>query len=207
MNLKMLWPNYVQARQGVRFVTVALLVITNFVAYLPPANALITGGTGKQAVSDPGWPQGAAHLFNSDARIAWWEGPPFGGGQYTAECRGDTKVFNAVLLKFAKLNVKEKQLIVYDGTGNSFWLNPNREPDKQVAARIDWTFMVWVSGKWEDQHKLPAELKSSNPADAEQGPPAAIELYTGGSIRWSEVKVPPGVKVIDKRQNNSSASE
>src|SRR5688572_14975358 len=46
---------------------------------------LIRGGEGNSPVADPGWPAGAAAIFNSSARIAWWEGPPFGGGQWHAE--------------------------------------------------------------------------------------------------------------------------
>ena len=39
------------------------------------ASALITGGTGNTPLRDPGWPTGAAAIFNHTGRIAWWEGP------------------------------------------------------------------------------------------------------------------------------------
>src|SRR6185503_11107121 len=75
------------------------------------ASALIEGGEGNAPFPDPGWPQGAAAVFNVAARAAYWEGPPFGGGQSHAECRGDAKQFNAVLVDFAKIAAKKKRLI------------------------------------------------------------------------------------------------
>src|SRR5215212_1624723 len=103
-----------------------------------PALALIMGGTGNDPINDPGWPKGAAAIFNNPARVAWWEGPPFGGGQWHAECRGDAAAFNPVLADFATLDVKNKRVIVHDGVGRSFWLNPNGEPAKLAVARVDW---------------------------------------------------------------------
>ena len=39
----------------------------------------------------------AAAIFNTQSRIAWWEGPPFGGGPWLVECQGDAKALRAVL--------------------------------------------------------------------------------------------------------------
>src|SRR4051812_50126821 len=134
-----------QARTAIAILLAAVLVA------LPgrPAVALITGGEGNTPINDPGWPKGAAALFNNPARVAWWEGPPFGGGQWHAECRGDAGAFNAVLADFARLDAKTKRLVVHDGVGQSFWLNLNNEPEKQAAARIDWVAMVWQPASWE----------------------------------------------------------
>ena len=120
-----------------------LLAMTMVIVPTQTALAVITGGEGNRPVADPGWPKGATAVFNNPVRIAWWEGPPFGGGQWHAECRGDAKAFNAVLADFAKVDVKTKRLVVHDGVGRSFWLNSNRDPAKQAAARVDWVFMVW----------------------------------------------------------------
>jgi len=176
-----------------------LLAVMISAAPFQTAFALITGGEGNRPLRDPGWPKGAAAIFNNPARIAWWEGPPFGGGQYHAECRGDTKAFNAVMADFAKLDAKTKRVIVHDGVGHSFWLDPNRKPEKRSAAKMDWSFMVWVPANWERLSKMPADLNPTDPDDANQGAPAEIEVYTGGSIRWSDVKIPKGIEVIDKR--------
>ena len=101
------------------------------------AFGLITGGEGNSAIMDPGWPAGAEIIFNHPGRIAWWEGPPFGGGQWHAECRGDAKALSAVLAALAQVDAKTRRVVVHDGVGQSFWLNMNREPAKRAAAEVD----------------------------------------------------------------------
>jgi hypothetical protein len=146
----------------------------------PPAFALIFGGEGNAPVGDPGWPKGAAAIFNVKARIAWWEGPPLGGGQWHAECRGDAKAISAVLADFAKLDVKDKRIVLHDGFGNSFWLNGNDQPPKREAGRMDWRFMVWLANHRNAGH-------------------AQLDIYTGGNIKWVDVVVPKGLKITDQR--------
>jgi hypothetical protein len=173
------------------------LLVAILAAIAPPeASALITGGEGNKPIRDPSWPAGAAAIFNHTGRIAWWEGPPFGGGQWHAECRGDVKALNAVLADFARMDAKPKRVVVQDGTGHSFWLAPNREKEKLEAAKIDWVFMVWQPVTWEHLRKLPADL---NPTDlADTSPPSQIDVFTAG-IAWAEVMVPGGIEVIDRR--------
>jgi hypothetical protein len=89
-------------------ITTVLLVPILTVLTPPEAFALITGGEGNQPITDPGWPAGAAAIFNHTGRVAWWEGPPFGGGQWHAECRCDTRALSAVLAEFARLDVQLK---------------------------------------------------------------------------------------------------
>jgi hypothetical protein len=177
-------------------ITICLLVAALAVAAPREALALIQGGEGNTPLPDPGWPKGAAAIFNHAGRIAWWEGPPFGGGQWHAECRGDAKVINAVLADFAKLDIKAKRVVVHDGTGYSFWLAPNDEPEKRATAKMDWAFTVWQPASWERLRKLPADLNPTDPGDA--GPPAQIDVYTAG-VRWADVTVPAGIEVIDQR--------
>ncbi len=163
------------------------------------AFALITGGEGNAPIRDPGWPKGAAAIFNITSRIAWWEGPPLGGGQWHAECRGDARAFSAVLADFAKLDVKSKRIVVHDGVGNSFWLNPNDEPARRDAAKMDWVFMVWQPENWQRLRKLPADLNPTEARDAKDGPPAHIDVYVGGNIKWADVIVPNGIALVDER--------
>ena len=178
-----------------RFTTSFLLTILAAVAP-PEAFALITGGEGNESITDPGWPAGAAAIFNHAGRIAWWEGPPFGGGQWHAECRGEAKALNAVLADLARMDAKVKRVVVHDGTGYSFWLAPNREKEKLEAAKIDWVFMVWQPANWERLRKLPADL---NPMDAsDSSPPTQIDVFTAG-IDWADVVVPQGIEVVDRR--------
>jgi hypothetical protein len=165
----------------------------------PEVFALILGGAGNAPLRDPGWPAGAEVVFNSSARIAWWEGPPFGGGQWHAECRGDAKALSAVLANLAKLEVKNKRVVVHDGVGRSFWLNPNNDAGKRAAAKMDWRFMVWQPANWQRLRKLPADLNPTDPDEDANGPPAQIDVYTGGNIKWADVIVPRKLKIVDNR--------
>lgn len=163
------------------------------------ASALIEGGEGNSPFPDPGWPQGAATVFNVAARAAYWEGPPFGGGQSHAECRGDAKQFSVVLADFAKIAAKKKRIILHDGVGQSFWLNTNGDAAKKEAAKIDWVFVVWEQRSWNQFQKLPINLRAPTPDDGQAEPAVQIDVYTGGSIKWSDVVIPKGIDVIDER--------
>src|SRR5437762_2260091 len=115
-------------RTGLRTGLVLLLAALAVAVTSQEAFALIFGREGNDPIRDPGWPAGAAAIVNVQSRIAYWVGPPFGGGQWHAECRGDAKALSAVLADFAKLDVKSKRVVLHDGTGHSFWLNKNNEP-------------------------------------------------------------------------------
>jgi hypothetical protein len=177
------------------------------------AYALIQGGEGNKPVSDPGWPAGAAAVFNTKHRIAWWEGPPFGGGQWHAECQGNTDAFNETLQDFQKLDVPTKRLIVRNGSGSSFWLDPNRQSAGASAIELDWTFMVWQKDRWDFQQQLPPGISATRHSAKDPGPttpPATSDartigpvpelcVYAGGAIRWEQVRVPEGIEVVDER--------
>ncbi|AMV21091.1 carboxypeptidase-like regulatory domain-containing protein [Planctomyces sp. SH-PL14] len=177
----------------------ALLLAAIVLGITSPASALILGGEGNDPINDPGWPAGAAAVFNTESRIAYWEGPPFGGGQYHAECRGNAAVFNLVLEDFAKIEAKTKRLVVHDGEGASFWLNTNSAPEKKAAAVTDWTFIVWVPANWQRQRKLPVGFRPPDVLPDREEPPVQIDVYTGGRIIWSDVVVPEGIEVVDER--------
>src|SRR6516165_9384394 len=104
-------------RRQWRRVSAVLLATATLSLVSPRAFALITGGEGNSPIKDPGWPKGAAAIFNAQSRIAWWEGPPFGGGEWHSECRGDAKALNDILAGFAKIDVKNRRVIVHDGVG------------------------------------------------------------------------------------------
>ena len=175
-----------------------LLAVALLLVYPSSALAMIRGGAGNKPITDPGWPRGASGIFNHPARIAWWEGPPFGGGQWHAEFRGEAKTLNAMLEGLARLDVKSKRIVVHDGVGASFWLNPNREASKREVARMDWKFSVWQSAIWKQVSKLPTDLNPTDPRDAGKGPPVQFDVYTGGDVRWSDVVVPRAIEVIDE---------
>jgi len=55
------------------------------------ASALILTGEGNTPVTDAGWPAGTLVLANLKTRAGWWEGPPFGGGEWHFLYRGNTE--------------------------------------------------------------------------------------------------------------------
>ncbi|HUQ71807.1 MAG TPA: hypothetical protein VM165_19915, partial [Planctomycetaceae bacterium] len=173
------------------------LVVTLGLCHTPSAWALIEGGEGNAPVTDPGWPAGAAAVFNTVHRVAWWEGPPFGGGEWHSECRGDAAAFNEVLIAFAKIDAPKKRLVVHDGVGKSFWLNPNREEAKREAAAVDWAFAVWQPDRRAMLRRLPADLRPRG--DKDELPVPQIDLFAGGHVPWADVKVPAGIEVVDRR--------
>ena len=94
------------------------------------------------------------------------------------------------------MDAKVKRVVVHDGTGQSFWLAPNREKEKLEAAKIDWVFMVWQPASWERLRTLPADLNPTELADT--APPSQIEVYTA-NLTWADVTVPEGIQVVDNR--------
>jgi hypothetical protein len=188
-------------------VKAAILGASIAALYSPAAFALITGGEGSEPISDPGWPTGAAAVFNHPTRVAYWVGPPFGGGQWHAECRGDAVALSRVLDDFAKIDAKQNRIVVHDGVGSSFWLNPNGDPNKKADAQIDWRFMVWQQDSWNRLREMPVELVPPDVTAAEDGPPAEIDVWVGDNIRWADVTVPKGVEVIDERLEAHGFSE
>ena len=99
-------------------------------------------------------PKGAAEIFNHKGRIAWWVGPPFGGGEWHSECKGDAAQLNDVLKLFAKIEGPKKRLVVLDGLGYSFWLDPNGTKRGDRNTKIDWSFSVWQTDRWKMQKDL-----------------------------------------------------
>jgi hypothetical protein len=176
-----------------RFHVVAAICLALAIAHIPnTAYALIEGGKGNRPVSDPGWPRGAAAIFNHKGRIAWWVADGLPG--WHADCRGNAESLNAVLADYAKLDVKTKRLVIHNGLGNSYLLNPNREPKRKAESWIQWTFMVL--------EKPPANgnrVGRFRRGNVAPGPPTQIDVYTGGQLRWADVKVPEGIVVIDER--------
>lgn len=178
--------------------TFAAALMATVLGSTHPAWASIHGGEGNSPINHSGWPQGTSSVFDVKSRIAYWVGPPFGGGHWHAECRGGVAELNDVLAAFAKLDVKNRRIVVHDGIGHSFWLNPNRDPAKEREASIDWIFSVWEPESWDRLLRFPPDLRGPL-NEPEKGPPAILDIYTGGNIRWEEVKIPEGLVVDDQR--------
>jgi len=151
-----------------------------------PAAALVVTG-GAEPVRDAGWPVGALEMANLPTRFAWYEGPPFGGGDWHFQyrCNG-TAQFNEALQTFSRILWPRLELIVVDGMGSVLG-----KPDEPV----DWEFQVWVPASF---YRL-SKPRFFRPEPSL--PPPRITAYVGkGSmVEWAKVQVPPNVTVIDKR--------
>src|SRR5262245_28308999 len=96
-------------------ILIALVVIGT-----PTSLALITGSTGNQPVTNMGWPEGTTQVANLACRLGYWEGPPFGGGEYHFLYRSDAAVLNEALQLFARIRAPRLELLVRDGPNHSF---------------------------------------------------------------------------------------
>src|SRR5690348_513566 len=115
-----------------------LLGIVLVLFFAAAAPALIMVQKGNKPTTDHNWPAGSLDLANLETRVDFWEGPPFGGGQYCFEYRGDTEAFQKALDALAKIKAPKLELSVHEGPNESFVL---RDPkDAKADAHIDWSF-------------------------------------------------------------------
>ncbi|QDT52222.1 hypothetical protein Pan44_02310 [Caulifigura coniformis] len=165
----------------------------------PNAHALITGGEGNQPVRNrPDWPAGAADVANQQSRIAWWEGPPFGGGEWHFEYRGDADALNDALKRLAAIQGQRPRLIIRDGRATSFWLGIRA--DGKEPPVMDWTFVVWEAANYERLFGTNASrFMARSPNYGKPLPPPELTVYTGNGLDWSKVNVPEGIDVVDER--------
>jgi len=89
-------------------ITTGLLITILAVAAPGEAFALIRGDAGNKPVPDPGWPTGAAAIFNHTGRIAWWEGPPFGGASGTPSATATRRRSTPSWPNFAGMDAEAK---------------------------------------------------------------------------------------------------
>lgn len=177
-----------------------LIAFSLLVAMVTPASALITGGK-DEPLKVQGLPDGSLPLANLKTRIAWWEGPPFGGGQYHFEYSGTTSDLQAAIDLFARVESARKQLIVRSGVQNSFWLNIT---DKTKQQTIDWQFMVWRPANWQQLRGAKAGLLP--PGEEGDGPMTELVVYVSDRIEWKSLVIPPTLTVIDERLESNGLS-
>lgn len=188
----------------------SLLIILCVVLLCPKVGmSLITGEDGNRPIHDRGWPAGSVEMANLPTRVGWWEGPPFGGGEYHFLYRCEnTDEFNEALKTFSVVRACELELVIHNGPEYSFWLRENDEELSKEENRVDWTFTVWVPENWNRLFNSPRSYMLSSDHPNFRKPPAAprVDVYTGGggSIVWEDVKVPENLVVIDKRPGSVS---
>ena len=179
-----------------------LLIVLLIAAFANFGFALITGSHGSEPVQDRGWPSGSVQIANLPARLGYWEGPPYGGGEYHFLYRCEnTDQFNQALEIFAAIRADKLGLVVHNGPEYSFWLKGNDEELEREENRVDWTFMVWVPQSWDRLYNNPKSLyRSDHPNFRKPVAAPRIDLYLGqGAVAWKDVTVPENVVVIDKR--------
>src|SRR5262245_8160727 len=178
--------------------TSASIWIAVWTIALAPAHALImTGGT--DPVRDVGWPEGSLALANLQSRVGYWEGPPFGGGQWQFLYRGDAEVLAQALEKFSAIRAPELELVLHDGPHENQFLKNNR--DSNANTRVDWTFTVWVPANWNILFNNPEGLVLSANQREFRRPvdPPRLDVYLGSQVDLAKLNLPKNVRVRDER--------
>ena len=69
---------------------------------------------GAERLADPGWPSGVLEVANLKTRYGGIIGPPFGGGRYTLNYRGNTAQLEETLRLFARIDVPGLAVVLED---------------------------------------------------------------------------------------------
>jgi hypothetical protein len=180
------------------------VVICLLVAAATAQALILVGGT--NPVQDHNWPLGSVAVANLPSRVGFWEGPPFGGGQYVFLYRGDTSAFNAALEALAKVQAPAPgvRLIVEDGPEYDEMLKHSDDDAKGENTRVDWRFEVWVPSCWYRLFNNPQSFfDADHPNFRRPLPPPTMTAYIGGcgggGIDWTKVQIPKNITVIDHR--------
>ena len=177
---------------------IALGSLVFFLLFTTSAPALIMVGKGNKPVTDAGWPTGALELANLKTRVGWFEGPPFGGGEWCFMYRGDMNALNEALKALGAVRAPALQVVLHDGTQENPFLRDDKDP--KADASYDWSFTVWVPANW---HHLYNDPRSTFSADSEhfRKPVDAprLDVYISAKLDWTKAVVPEGVQVIDQR--------
>jgi hypothetical protein len=182
----------------------ALLTAVLTLLLTSSVHALITVGKGNDPVTDRNWPAGALDVANLKSRVGWYEGPPFGGGQWAFLYRGDTAALQAALDLFAKTNTPELTLVIHEGPGESpFLRDENAAPG--ATGTFDWSFTVWDPRSFHHLYNNPNTVFSAGDPNGNfrrgtvEPPRIDVFVSAGGGIDWARVTVPANLKVADER--------
>lgn len=181
----------------------ALLLVGAVCLLCAEAMALIEVAEGNRPVGDAEWPLGVLGVANLPERVGHWAGTR-GGGLYAFLYRSSsTKEFNEALRVFAAIRAPTLELVVNDGPEYSFALKREGRPEE--AARVDWTFTVWVPESWYRLHNNPRlPMFYADPNFGKPVPPPRLDVYIGGgSLVWDQIEIPENLRVIDKRDESA----
>jgi len=160
------------------------------------ANALIVSGTGSPTYTN-GWPEGAAAVSNLKSCVGWWEGPPFGGGEWHIQFRGDAEALNEALTNFAAIKSPALDLVIHDGV----------KTDQFLKTKVDWELVVWVPENWNNLYNSTnaalTKIFKDSPVASNLGKPVPaplLSIYIGGDdVDFAKIKIPANVHVDDER--------
>ncbi|MDB6054904.1 MAG: hypothetical protein JWN25_2427 [Verrucomicrobiales bacterium] len=164
---------------------------------LTPCKGLILVGSGNTPVTDPGWPEGAAGVANAANRLGWWEGPPFGGGEWHFEFNGDTSDFQKAVNALALIKGIPPEIRIQDGMGSSF--ADHGPTNKQEVA---WTFTVWVTKNWEHLYGNTANVVTTDDPNAGKSMPAPridLFLHSASRVDFGKIVLPANIVIHDER--------
>lgn len=163
-------------------------------------NASILSGTGPANPVD--CPDGSAAVINLKSSVGWWEGPPFGGGEWHILFRGNTEAFVETLTNFAAIHAPALDLVIHNGPKNDVILEAEKRENTAVDARVDWVFIFWNPESWSkffDNTNNVVFLKN-DPRYGQPVPAPRLDVYIGGGqVNWEAVKVPANLRVRDER--------
>ncbi len=160
----------------------------------PSAWALIRVGE-TNPVKNAHWPTGAEAMANLPSRHSYWEGPPFGGGNYHFNYTGQTAAdFQVALGAFAAIKAPRLELMIFDGVSTN--LSPF------ARGPVHWEFEIWDSARFEVlNHSGHNITMSISPWFGRPVPAPLLTLYLGpdNPVNWSAVLVPASVTLLDRR--------
>jgi hypothetical protein len=168
------------------------------------ANASIVSGTGSPTYTN-GWPEGAAAVSNLKSCVGWWEGPPFGGGEWHMQFRGDTEAFAVALTNFAAIRAPALDLVIHDGPKHGQFLELNKQSRPDTDSRVDWELVIWNPESWNQRYNGTNEANQSffakDPNLHQPIPAPRLDVYVGGGgVDWAKVTIPAGLHVRDERK-------
>ena len=180
-------------RVSIPYATIALTI-----AFAHSASALIMVG-GKDPVSDHNWPAGSLEAANHKSRQSYYEGPPFGGGEYVFQHRGDTNVFNDFFAKFTQIKAPDLLVVVHEGPNENTFASPEDKAKK--LDRVDWMLTLWTP---ENFYRLFGNASSTiaytQPEYRAEMPSPRLDVFVAErGVDWSKVQIPTGVRVVDER--------
>jgi hypothetical protein len=166
-------------------------------------NALIVSGTGSPTETN-GWPEGAAAVSDLKSCVGWWEGPPFGGGEWHIQFRGDAEALNQALTNFAAIKSPTLDLVIHDGPKHDQFLELDKQSQLVTDSRVDWELVIWIPENWNRLYNGTNAVFADSPNYHKPVPAPLLNLYVGGGdVDLKKMQIPSNLHVHDERAEQS----